>query len=193
MSKRSETGEGLVNPFMISPNIGPWEPVYKNKNQQVYRVDADFGDFKKEYFVNDTGHRAGIVAVQDGLVLLVRQYRLLINRLSWELPGGRVDEGESPEDAAVGECLEETGVRCLDPRPLVFYHTGLDTGYNPTHLFYSSQIAKELEPQHAHPNEVSGSEWVPLSHCIEMIAEQEIVDSFSMLALLVYKTLVDRP
>ena len=60
---------------MQSPRIGPRELVYENRFQQVYRVTADFGQFTKEYFINDTGQRAGIVAIRDGSVLLVRQYR----------------------------------------------------------------------------------------------------------------------
>ena len=38
--------------------------------------------------------------------MLVRQYRYLVNQLAWELPGGKVDEGETPEQAAVREAIE---------------------------------------------------------------------------------------
>ena len=160
--------------------------MYENPYQHIYRVQADFGDFTKEYFVTDSGHRAGIVAIRNGSVLLVRQYRFLINDLSWEVPGGRVDEGESPQCAAVRECLEETGVKCLNPRPLVFYHKGLDTSYNPTHIFFADKISEITEDEKIHSREVSGSEWVPLNRCIDMIFEGQIADCFSIAAILAY-------
>src|SRR4029077_10442407 len=41
--------------------------------------------------------------------LLLRQYRLPARRFMWELPAGRVDEGETPLQAAKRELVEETG------------------------------------------------------------------------------------
>lgn len=169
------------------PRIGPRQVVYQNQYQQIYQVQADFGAYAKEYFVLDTGEKAGIVVSHQGAVLLVRQYRLLINELSWEIPGGRVDDGEEPAETAIRECLEETGVRCLEPRPLIFYHSGLDTSYNPTHLFYSEEISPINESESIHSEEVVGVEWIALSRCIEMIFERKILDSFSIIALLAYQ------
>jgi len=42
-------------------------------------------------------------------VLLVRQYRYTANDFIWELPAGRIDEGEEELPAAKRELLEETG------------------------------------------------------------------------------------
>ena len=171
------------------PSIGPRQVVYEDKNRQIYRVAADFGTFSKEYLVSDSGHRAGLVVVQGEAVLLVRQYRLLIDRLSWEIPGGKVEENETPEAAAVRECLEETGLRCRDLKPLLSFHPGLDAWYNPSVLFYSDQF-DEVGERASCPHEIEDKVWVPLSRCVEMIFDQEIVDSFSIVALLSYKTLI---
>jgi ADP-ribose pyrophosphatase len=54
-----------------------------------------------------------VLAVDDRnrepLILLERQYRHAARSLMWELPAGRIDEGESPLTAARRELVEETG------------------------------------------------------------------------------------
>src|SRR4029078_831595 len=44
-------------------------------------------------------------------VLLVKQYRLPARRYMWELPAGRVDDGETPLQAAKRDLVEEAGLR----------------------------------------------------------------------------------
>lgn len=170
------------------PVIRQSQIVFTSPYQKTYQVTAQFDKFTKEYFVNEYGARAGLVAVQQGKILLTRQYRLLTDSISWEIPGGGLDERETPEQAAVRECLEETGVRCSNPKPLLFYHPGLDTVFSPTYIFYSTEMAEEHEPGMVNSKEVEGWEWVHLERCIDMIFEQKIMDSFSILALLAYHT-----
>jgi ADP-ribose pyrophosphatase len=55
---------------------------------------------------------AVMMAVDDKQrILLVRQYRLPAAQYLWELPAGKVDEGETPLQAARRELIEETGYR----------------------------------------------------------------------------------
>ena len=55
--------------------------------------------------MTDYGEKAGILAIQDNSDLLVRQYRFLINRMSLEIPGGKVDIGETPKETAVKDWM----------------------------------------------------------------------------------------
>jgi ADP-ribose pyrophosphatase len=51
-----------------------------------------------------------IVAVQDELVVVVRQTRAGADGRTLELPAGSIEEGETPEEAAVRELVEECGL-----------------------------------------------------------------------------------
>lgn len=180
---------------LLPLSVEPQELVYQDRNQKIYRIIARFDGFSKEYYVSDHGQRAAVVAVRNGEVLLVRQYRLLINGLSYEIPGGRVDENETPKAAAIRECLEETGVQCLNLKPLISYHPGLDIWKNYTYIFYSEELKEIEKDNHVIASEAKQSErrvWIPLGRCIEMVFSQQIVDSLSIVAIFAYQTLISR-
>jgi 8-oxo-dGTP diphosphatase len=52
---------------------------------------------------------AAAIIVQDGQVLMARR-NVKEGQLSWQFPAGEVEAGETGEDAAVREALEETGL-----------------------------------------------------------------------------------
>ncbi len=56
-------------------------------------------------------HSAGGLILEDGRVLLIRM-RNLEGREVWTFPKGHLDPGETPEQAALREVLEETGWKC---------------------------------------------------------------------------------
>jgi len=166
--------------------ISSQDLVYQDKFQRLYRIVAEFDGFTKEYYVSDRGQRAALLAVRKKEVLLVRQYRLLINGLSLEIPGGRVDEDEVPEVAAIRECLEETGIQCFNLKPLITYHLGLDAIKNPTYIYISEEFKEKTKDKEGR------RVWVPLDRCVEMVFAGQIVDSLSIIGLLSYQTLLGK-
>ena len=151
---------------------------------RITRVDADFGEYSKSYYVVSLGPRCGVVAVRDGEVLLVQQYRFLVDRLCWEIPGGKVEDGEPPSDAARRECREESGVDCVTLEPFLVYYPGLDNVENRTSLF----VCHDPEQKDAFlpTREVTACEWIPLSRAIEMVFTGEILDAMSVAGLMGY-------
>lgn len=95
----------------------------------------------------------GAVAVvpvrSDGKVLLVRQYRYPVGRLTLEIPAGKLDQGEQPEDCAKRELEEETGYQAGKLRRLAAVLTTPGFTNELIHLY----VAEELVLKERHPDE----------------------------------------
>jgi ADP-ribose pyrophosphatase len=73
-------------------------------------IDPDGFEIKRA-IVQHGGSAVMMPVDEKGRILLVRQYRLPARQYLWELPAGRVDEGETVLKAAKRELVEETGFR----------------------------------------------------------------------------------
>ncbi len=176
-SKKTHFDETVLFPLTIkSEGI-----VYEDRFKKIERIIAQFDGFKKEYFVSDFGEKSAVLVIQGDNVLLARQYRMLINQLSYEIPGGKVDESERPEEAAIRECLEETGVVCMNLKPLITYNPDLEYTKNRTHVFYTNQIESNPTPD----NRIL--EWVSIDKCLKMVKQGIISDSLSIITIMAYQ------
>jgi len=165
----------------------PWSlstarEIFRNRFVRLYAVRAEFEAGTKEYFVTDKGTRVGVLIVQDDKVLLVRQYRFLINDHSWEIPGGGLDAPETPEQAAKRECWEEARVRCHSIEPLFDYRLGLDTTDCRVLLYRATSITEA--PDVPAGGETDAREWVPLDECLERVRCRQITDLMTIVAIL---------
>lgn len=126
---------------------------------------------------------ACIAPVDDmGNVLLVRQYRRAAGAALLEVPAGKLDEGELPEQGALRELQEETGFTAATLRHLASFWIAPGWCTQFTHAY----LATDLTPSRlaADEDENITVEGVPLSRIPEMIAAGEIQDAKSITALL---------
>lgn len=156
--------------------------VYVNAFMKIRHSHVEFETHSKEYFVIEFGPRAGVILRKHGSILLVRQYRFLVDELSWELPGGTVDVGEDLQTGARRECAEETGIKCLRLEQLLVYYPGLDNLDNRTTIFLCDCF-NDSDAFSASPSEVCGLEWVPLADAMRMIREGRILDAMTIAGL----------
>ncbi|MBW8482815.1 NUDIX hydrolase [Actinomadura parmotrematis] len=126
---------------------------------------------------------AGIAALDGrGNVLLIWRHRFITDRWGWEVPGGRIEDGEDPAGAAAREMVEETGYR---PGPLrhllaVPASPGMHDGIH--HVFAADGAERVGEPTDVEAERIA---WVPLAGVPDLAARGEI-GSGSTLAGLLY-------
>ena len=84
---------------------------------RVFKIRRDLSrdlnhGLEHDFFVIESPDWINVIPVTtDGRIIMIEQYRHGINELTLEIPGGMVDEGELPVEAATRELLEETGFR----------------------------------------------------------------------------------
>jgi ADP-ribose pyrophosphatase len=107
-------------------------------------------------------------------ILLVRQYRLPAGKELWELPAGKVDEGETPLQAAKRELAEETGYKAKKWTKLASFFASPGFVQERMTVF----LATELTAGNATPMEDERIEtrWFPRKELHEMIQAGKIED-----------------
>lgn len=126
---------------------------------------------------------ASVVAVfDDKTVALVRQYRQPPARFVLELPAGRLDAGERPEDCAARELVEEVGVRAGRLEPLSEFYT--TPGFCSEKLWVFLATALTDAEQKLEDDEIVEIVRLPLARALAMIAAGEIEDAKTIIGLL---------
>lgn len=120
-------------------------------------------------------------------VLLVRQYRLPAGQNLWELPAGKVDEGESVLHAAKRELIEETGLRAKKWKKLVTFYPS--PGYVEEKM--TIYLATELTHGEAAPmdDERIETRWFTKKELRALIASNRIPDAKTMLGFMCWENL----
>lgn len=124
-----------------------------------------------------------------GEVVMVRQFRHGSMKLELEIPGGIVDPGEDPADAAIRECLEETGYQAarvqslgsVNPNPAMHAHR--------LHGFVAENASRVAEPLNT-DTEHTEVVLVPLAELPERLSNGEI--DHSLVAMMLWRFLHDR-
>jgi ADP-ribose pyrophosphatase len=130
-------------------------------------------------------HPGGVVAVpimDNGNLLLVRQYRYPLQKYILEFPAGKLDSNQSPLDTIRRELEEEAGYRATTWSHECSFYTSPGFSNELLHLF----LARNLTPaaQRLEDGEHITVETYSLEQCLEKIKGGDIADGKTILGIL---------
>jgi len=146
-------------------------------------VEVPGGDRFEHHVVRVPNYASGTVVHDPGRgVLLLWRHRFITDSWGWEIPAGRIDPGETPEQAAHRETLEETGWEPGPLRPLIAYHPINGLSDQIFHCFIAERASFVGPP--TDPSESERVEWVEVSELRRLVRDGEMRDGLSLTAVL---------
>ncbi len=151
------------------------------------KVELENGRSAMREVVHHRGGACIAALTEKDELYLVRQYRYALGQELWELPAGKLEEGEDPFEAAKRELEEECGLKAdqyIDLHP--FYPT---VGYCSEVIY--TWLARGLHPvpMHLDEDEFLTPTKMPLEEVCRMVLEGDIRDGKTVAAVLKIKAL----
>lgn len=168
------------------------ETVWRGKIFDVDRMEVKLPNGRCS--VRDVVRHCGAVAIvaltENGKIALVRQYRTALDRVTVEIPAGKMDPGEEPVDCAKRELKEETGFVA----GRIAYLTTIATSGGFTdeliHLFLATQLSFEgAEPDE---DEFLNVELVDVQELVDAVLDGKVEDAKTVIGALACDVMAHR-
>lgn len=130
-------------------------------------------------------HPGGVVVVAQNdadTILMVKQYRYPIKQVSLELPAGRLDKGDSPDERIRAELEEETGYVAKTWKSLGYIYTTPGICDEKLYLYYATDL--EFKKQKPDDGEIIEFFEYKINDVFELIKSGEINDAKTICALM---------
>jgi ADP-ribose pyrophosphatase len=158
------------------------EEIHKGKIFSLWggQVELDNGEVAVREYIRHSGG-IGIVPVVDGNVILIRQFRISIERELIELPAGRLEPNENPMECAARELEEEIGYRAGKLIHLSSYFASVGNSNERMYLYLALDLEKTK--RHLEDDERIREVVMSLETVKEKLAKQEFEDSKTIIGL----------
>lgn len=158
-------------------------PVFGVRRDEVVEPN---GVRTRREVITHSGSVVILPVLNDGRILMIRQYRYATRQYLWELVAGRMDEGETIKAAAARELQEETGYRAKSLR--VFLDFFPTPGFLEERMYLL--LAEGLTAGEAHPEEDEKifSHPFNLNELKQMMKTRKLRDAKSIAGILYYLT-----
>ncbi|MBW1859931.1 MAG: NUDIX hydrolase [Deltaproteobacteria bacterium] len=146
------------------------------------KVTLPNGVVKNREIVRHPGAAAMVPILDDGNVVLIKQYRHAVGQFVWEIPAGTLEPEEGPLACARRELVEETGYEAATFHKLTEIWPAPGYTDEHIHIFLATGLTKA--EQKLEDDEVLETQPTPIDTAIGMIRTGEIQDGKTIVGLL---------
>jgi ADP-ribose pyrophosphatase len=163
--------------------------IYKGKFTELFcdEVQLPNGNSATREYINHPGAATVLPFIDKENIVLVKQYRYAIGKVTYEIPAGKIDAGETPIECITRELEEETGYIAKKFELLLSFYPTAALSNELLHIF----SAFNLEEGNFNPDEDEfvDKEIVNFKSALDMIKDGQIKDSKTIISLLYFSSL----
>ena len=148
------------------------------------------GNDARRDIVRHCGAAAIVALTETGKIALVRQYRTALDRVTVEIPAGKLDPGEDPEECARRELHEETGFIAHRLRYLTTIASSCGFSDELIHIYLATQLS--FEGAKPDEDEFLNVDLVPVNELVDAVLDGKIEDSKTVVGALACEVMAHR-
>ncbi|MBA1337069.1 MAG: ADP-ribose pyrophosphatase [Firmicutes bacterium] len=163
--------------------------IYRGRiiNLRVDKVSLENGNTATREIVEHPGAVCIAAVKDDNTLIFVKQYRKAVEDMLLELPAGKLEDGEEPEECARRELMEETGYRADRVNYMFSFYTSPGFANEAMHLFYASGLQPGCDNQD--DDEMVEVVEIGMDKALEMAVSGEIMDAKTLVGVLAVASL----
>ena len=159
------------------------ELLYSGKALTLMREQIVFPDGHRDSLeiIRHPGGAGAVALDEQGQVCLIRQYRYAADGWLWEIPAGRIEQGEKALSTAQRELAEEAGICAEQWQELtdIFPSPGICDEH--IHLYLAKKL-RSVELSHDRLEYIE-IHWIPLPEALHWCRQGQITDAKTQIAL----------
>ena len=187
MKVQSSTGQpvaGVADDAALREDTLVSEQVYRGKFLDVRRDQIrlpDGGTAQREYIVHP-GAVMVVPLLDDGRIVIERQWRYPLARVMVEFPAGKIDAGEPPLTCGIRELIEETGYRAAEWARAGVLHNAIAYSNEGIEIWFARGLS--LGERHLDVGEFLDVSSASVDELDELARRGELTDAKTLIGLL---------
>ena len=158
-------------------------PVYEGT---IFHMSRDEVEIKGKTYPRDVIHHdggVGVLAIRDGKILLVKQYRYAIQKETLEIPAGKLEKGEDPYLCGLRELEEESGYTSERLETLCAMYSTPGFCSEKIYLYWTKKLIPVEHPRAMDEDEEIETLWVDIRKAAVMVNDGTIEDAKTIIAI----------